>query len=345
MPDQSLQEHKFLLDFVCQVTAASEVVAAGRVQSLWSGYGEIRRYQLKGTGDPQLASVIVKDINPPASAKHPRGWNTDISHQRKLRSYEVEAHWYRQYVALFSEMADADCRVASCYGVTHSDNRQLIVMQDLDTNYPRRISSPEINQIESCLQWLANFHAKFLNAQPDGLWSTGTYWHLDTRPDELAVMADGALKEAAAWLDKQLSDCPYQTLVHGDAKMANFCFSQDGLQAAAVDFQYTGGGIGIRDVAYLLGSCMSEQELHIHDRSLLDFYHARLVSALQRYHPQVPADDVADAWVNLFEVAWTDFYRFLAGWMPDHPKSHAYTLGLAEKVLAEKVLTKKGVNY
>ena len=29
-----------------------------------------------------------------------------------------------------------------------------------------------------------HFHASFLNEAPDGLWPVGTYWHLETRPDE-----------------------------------------------------------------------------------------------------------------------------------------------------------------
>ena len=103
---------------------------------------------------------------------------------------------------------------------------------------------------------------------------------------------------------------------------------------AAVDFQYVGRGIGVRDVAYFLGSCMNEQELLEHDRKMLDVYHEALIAALETYHPQQPAEDIANTWLNLYAVAWTDFYRFLSGWMPDHPKTHAYTRKLAEQVLA-----------
>ena len=58
-----------------------------------------------------------------------------------------------------------------------------------------------------------------------GLWPAGTYWHLETRPDELDAMPDGPLKNSAAMIDRRLNKATYKSLVHGDAKVANFCFS------------------------------------------------------------------------------------------------------------------------
>ena len=53
-------------------------------------------------------------------------------------------------------------------------------------------------------------------------------------------------------LDRRLRAARFQTLVHGDAKPANFCFDARRGAVAAVDFQYVGGGCGMKDVAYLL---------------------------------------------------------------------------------------------
>jgi Ser/Thr protein kinase RdoA (MazF antagonist) len=63
----------------------------------------------------------------------------------------------------------------------------------------------------------------------------------------------------AAVIDQVLNNCSYQTIVHGDAKLANFCFSKEGA-VSAVDFQYVGGGCGMKDVAYFLGSCLTGKE-------------------------------------------------------------------------------------
>ena len=51
------------------------------------------------------------------------------------------------------------------------------------------------------LSWLAHFHATFMGKNPEGLWKIGTYWHLDTRPDELEALEDLSLKKAAPLIE------------------------------------------------------------------------------------------------------------------------------------------------
>ena len=71
---------------------ADEIFHIEDIQSLWSGYGKIMRYGLKGE---EHASVVIKHVTLPDQSHHPRGWNTDLSHQRKIRSYQVESACYR----------------------------------------------------------------------------------------------------------------------------------------------------------------------------------------------------------------------------------------------------------
>ena len=77
-------------EFILEATKANVILGSSVVQSLWSGYGSIKRYELEGSDYP---SVIVKHVKPDQGA-HPRGWNTDLSHERKLKSYQVEINWY-----------------------------------------------------------------------------------------------------------------------------------------------------------------------------------------------------------------------------------------------------------
>ncbi len=312
---------------VLGVTGADAVQRVELVQSLWSGYGEILRVSLQGGG---ARSVVVKHVSPPNAANHPRGWNTDRSRERKLRSYEVEAHWYSDWAGA----CDDSCRVPQCLALEARDDGWVMVLEDLDAEgFPLRKQRLSEADISACLSWLANFHAEFMCEEPEGLWPVGTYWHLETRPDEWDAMPDSPLKAAAAALDARLNRARYKTLVHGDAKVANFCFAAQGAEVAAVDFQYVGGGCGMKDVAYFLGSCLDEDQLEKQEMALLDEYFAHLREALDARISLVDTDELEAEWRELFPIAWTDFYRFLEGWMPGHAKAHRYTRALAEQVL------------
>lgn len=313
---------------VLDATGAEGVDASEVVQSLWSGYGQILRVRLVG-GDRR--SAVVKRVRWPTRQRHPRGWASSRSHERKVRSYAVEAAFYRGHAPACGER----CRVPRLLAETRADDGVLLVLEDLDDvgfgGRRRRVTDREIR---ACLSWLAHFHATFVGRAPDGLWEVGTYWHLDTRPDELAVLGDSELARAAPALDRRLREARFQTLVHGDAKLANFCFHDDGQRVAAVDFQYVGGGCGIKDVAYFLGSCLDEDECAQREQALLDFYAQALSGALRARGADVDDAAVVAEWRSLYAVAWTDFYRFLAGWSPGHGKAHAYTRRLAREVLA-----------
>jgi len=316
-----------LPSIIRQATGASDIELIEVIQELWSGYGTIRRYRLIGADREQ---VVVKHVHFAGQKDHPRGWNTDRSHLRKLRSYAVETAWY----AGWSARCEVSCRVPQCLSLQTQNDETLIVLEDLDeSGFSGRRDRVSETEIVACLRWLANFHATFMGCEPQGLWQQGTYWHLDTRPDELAALTDLPLKQAAAAIDRRLSASPYQTLVHGDAKLANFCFSPDGKQVAAVDFQYVGGGCGMKDVAYFIGSCLKDEECDQLEAWLLDCYFTALRKALARLQPSVDDKKVEEQWRKLFPLAWTDFHRFLKGWSPGHWKLNAYSERMARTVV------------
>eukprot|EP00111_Clytia_hemisphaerica_P019610 TCONS_00057876-protein len=314
------------------VTGAKSANKIESIQSLWSGYGEIARMKLEGASQ---SSIIIKNIALPTRTNHPQGWNTNRGHQRKLKSYEVEMAWYKNY----ADKCNESCRVPKCYATKSKDSQHMIVLEDLDAaGFPLRHSSLSTNQIYACLSWLANFHAVFLGTKPDSLWGIGTYWHLETRPDELEKMDHPKLKEAAPMIDQILNECQFKTLVHGDAKVANFCFSTSDTAVAAVDFQYVGGGCGMKDVVYFIGSILDEKECESRESELLHVYFAVLKSATLKHHPNLNVENLENEWRKLFPIAWTDFHRFLLGWSPGHWKINTYS----EK-LARKVITKLGI--
>ncbi|MGJ8725582.1 MAG: phosphotransferase [Roseibacillus sp.] len=316
--------------FIQEVTGASRFEVEEVMQELWSGYGQILRLRLHGC---EHQTVVAKFIDLPYKAHHPRGWSTNLSHQRKVRSYEVESHFYQNQ----NGACDAHCRTPQLLGSLQDGEQTLLLLEDLDASgFPNRLTSLTFEQVNLCLKWLAEFHATFLQENPSppaGLWETGTYWHLATRPDELVALDDEALKAAAPAIDAALSEARYQTLVHGDAKLANFCFSQNGDQVAALDFQYVGGGCGMKDVAYFLGSCLDEEAIEQQESELLDSYFSFLTKALSRRRSTLDPAALITEWRSLYPYAWTDFHRFLKGWCPTHWKLNSYSERMSCEVL------------
>lgn len=317
------------LDWVAEVASATRARRVERIQSLWSGYGEIFRVALTGA---EIETAIVKSVKPPANA---RGSGEGASHARKCRSYDVEKRWYGSFAA----RCDDTCRVPRSFGARAGKGEWLFLLEDLDAaGFPDRRRDPDGGELDACLAWLAAFHARFLGVASDGLWKTGTYWHLATRPDELAATEDDALRDAAPVLDRKLRECTHQTLVHGDAKPANFCFGRDrggDARVAAVDFQYVGGGCGMKDVAYLLsgGSGSSAEALEARH---LDRYFVHLRGALSKRgehaHP-VDAEAIEAEWRALYPIARADYHRFLAGWAKDYWRRDTHAQRLVREVL------------
>lgn len=294
---------------VRDLTGASAVRRGERIATVWGGYGQVWRFGLDGAAWP---SVVVKHVVP--------GKGRGRSHDRKLRSYQVEQAWYRDW----AERCGETCRVARCVRVERAKGEWLFVLEDLDAaGFPGRQISPSRAQLERCLRWLACFHAEFLGERPRGLWKTGTYWHLRTRPDEHRSMARGPLRDAAPAIDARLSGARFQTIVHGDAKPENFQFSRDGNGVAALDFQYVGGGCGMKDVAYLLAG----EDKGTVKRSL-DVYFRTLRAAARG----VDSGALEAEWRALYPWAWADFHRFLAGWAPDW-RFQRHELAMTDKVL------------
>ena len=99
-------------------------------------------------------------------------------------------------------------------------------------------------------------------------------------------MGEGRLKDLASLIDKRLSRVTYKTFLHGDAKLANFCANADG-EVAAVDFQYVGGGCGMKDLAYFVGSVFSDEDCERYENHFLDLYFRTLATALTEKKAQM----------------------------------------------------------
>lgn len=315
-----------LAERIRRATGADQVTLGEHLQALWGGYGELRRAELR-TGTTRTP-VVVKSVRPPRD-------DASRSHRRKLRSYDVEQAFYERYSARCN--ARPGCPVPRPVHVGAEDGGWLFVLDDLDASgFSERRGHAGGSHVAATLRWLAAFHARFLSAPPENLWKVGTYWQLGTRPDEMGAMRHEALRKAAPRLDGALNGARFKTLVHGDAKLENVCFQRDGGAVALVDFQYVGGGVGVKDVAYFLSSCLAPRECEALVPQYLDAYFRELGNALRAD----PASDGVDVsalereWRELFPLAWVDFYRFLLGWAPGHYDRDPYSERLTREVLA-----------
>ncbi len=198
-----------LVKNILKQIGSTRVLRSELIQELWSGYGTLSRLHLDGA---KVASIIVKHFKVPTSIIHPREWNTEVGHARKLKSYEVEAEWYRNYARLCSNK----CKVPKCLGMETKEHESILVLEDLnDLGFTERRMSLDLEGLKVALTWLAHFHAKFMNDKAKGLWPTGTYWHLATRGAEFEAMPSSWLKENASKIGTLLNEVKYTSLVHG----------------------------------------------------------------------------------------------------------------------------------
>ena len=309
------------------ITDAQAITDISLIQGVWGGYGELFRVRLAGG---KHSSVVVKLVKTPQPSSHPKGWNSTHSHQRKLHSYQVESYWYLHY----ANLCNNNCHLPRCLAAQSDKQQILLILEDLSAlGYPVVKTEVSLAEAKTCITWLANFHALHLQKKATGLWPTGTYWHLATRSDELAALQDLKLKNAAQRIDQILSQSPFQTIVHGDAKLANFCFSKDGKKVAAVDFQYVGSGCGMKDLILFISSCIPPEKCFQLQSTLLDYYFQELTKAVLATRADIDPLQLELAWRPLYSIAWADFQRFIKGWSPEHWKINRYTEQLTEKAL------------
>ncbi|GBF87987.1 hypothetical protein Rsub_00699 [Raphidocelis subcapitata] len=207
---------------------------------LWAGYGSIKELIVTqppapggsggggGGGGGGVRRLVAKSVDPP------RGKAGDAGHQRKLRSYAVEAEFYRECAPRLAALAaslglDPRRPAASDRAAAASDaasdpfswcwtpeayvieaeppDHFLFVMSDLRQQFPQQPHSYDLEEAKLALEWLASFHAAWWEEeQPEGLWEDGCYWHLATRQEELQQIGGtwGELRRAAAPVDEAL---------------------------------------------------------------------------------------------------------------------------------------------
>ena len=98
-----------------------------RLCSLWAGYGSIVALKLtyrQATRSPQ--SIILKKISPPRDSGE--------AHERKIKSYIVEASFYKYFCCKFSEQGIAVPHTFEA--VDDPTGNSSLLLSDLRIDYP-----------------------------------------------------------------------------------------------------------------------------------------------------------------------------------------------------------------
>ena len=231
------------------VSGVTSITSVSQIATLWGGMGSIVRMQCE-CNDDENATLIAKRIK----CTNPRSFGD----KRKAASYQVEASFYGSDACL-----ELFQKHICCKGL-HTDDDGNGSITILMTPLP----NPSLHWMEgevakAAVRSVARLHAYFWGdaksthaVEAIGLAAQGTYWYLDTRPDEYENMDGRAgisrkLKKAAFGIDRALKEHEYQTICHGDLKACNMSMSADPSYVTFVDFQYLGRACPAKDLAYL----------------------------------------------------------------------------------------------
>lgn len=277
--------------------------------SLWSGCGQIK------SGFYNSQPVIVKISEIPENINHQVINQSDFAKLRKDKSYLNEINFYNNPTckATFENVRP------NCYFAKRINALNILILEDFKSKGFQNIDDYKIEHIYVVVKWLAEFHAKgftLINSEPFQL---GGYWHLKTRPDEYKKMGGIDLKHQASYLADSLYKAKYQTLIHGDSKLANYAFD-DSYKVLGYDFQYVGSGIGLQDVMLFMTSVFNGDACAKYESSILNLYFEILHKALSNTMSMKECELLEREWRTLWPIVWSDFYRFLNGWKPEHKK-------------------------
>jgi hypothetical protein len=143
-----------------------------RLQSLWGGYGQVSRLTATTTnGSSKPLTVIVKHVKPPTG-------QSGVGHERKAKSYKVEAAWYcdPRLAKRFLQQQEGDSDMTLItkpteaaaatlpYPIsisTNADGRFEFILSDVSRRFPRYAWGINGNDATAVLKWMAAFHATY----------------------------------------------------------------------------------------------------------------------------------------------------------------------------------------
>ncbi|KAJ4983353.1 phosphotransferase [Stagonosporopsis vannaccii] len=180
-----------------------------------------------------------------------------------------------------------------------------------------RLVSGEIVLTKGTDTYLATRRSEYYNlANDDSEWTEPLTGSLNGHDQSIAELVAAFLAPSASG---QSPIEGYQTLIHGDVKSENLFTSKSGEQVAFYDFQYTGFGLGVCDLAKLF-TCSVPLDMLVLDEDVphrLDMQEGEK-RLLWRYWNKLQATSGKEykweVFVQHWEIALVDWLRFQASW-------------------------------
>eukprot|EP00741_Cyanophora_paradoxa_P004644 tig00000821_g4507.t1 len=289
-----------------------------------------------------------------------------------LRSFENEWRFLLEAAPALARASRSPLRVPTVYAAERAEGSSYsYAMESIPWSRRYLLNAEDLRR---ALSAAARLHASF-HWLPEGgreslrsaLWEKGGWWTHEKRPPEQAarlreywaaiVSAFGFASAAAAELAPRLharlpslaraldrlwagEDGGLRTLVHGDYKAGNILFGEGYADVAAVDFQWTGMGPPIADVAYLILSSSELEALQgAGEGPYLEHYASELRAALPpEARPEAPS---AASLAAQFDLCVLDYLRATAPYISQLSEGPSSCEAVARHPGASNIMVQK----
>ncbi len=229
---------------------------------------------------------------------------------RTVHNYTLEISWYRD----LADEIPVNC--PPCYHAEIAENEEdfaLLLADMTPADQGDQLVGASLAQIEAAIGEAAKLHAPLWNnprlqdypwlgygkgnkelvrALLPGLYQGFRARYLGRLSGDILKMGDAYVARLDSYLDHEPSAL---TITHGDFRVDNLLFNPDTGAVTVVDWQTVGLGVGVGDIAYLIGTSMADPDQRAAgERRLVERYVALLNDA------GAPADP---------ETCWQEYRR------------------------------------